>query len=146
MRRSRRRLIPALVIAVLLAACGGDDDDDGGGIAAEPTAAATTAPTTVPTQAPGPTPEPEPTPVEEVEEPAEEEEAAHLAVAERILDAFYSFDPGALADALGDARDAPTILFYQGWADGGNDGGPTPADCARAVVAAFADFVAERDG
>lgn len=44
-----------------------------------------------------------------------------LAAAERLIDAFYSFDPQRLRDALADAPDSqPPILFYQGWAQGGN--------------------------
>jgi len=38
-----------------------------------------------------------------------------------FVDAFYSFDSGALQAVLSTARDsAPRILFYQGWAEGGN--------------------------
>jgi hypothetical protein len=45
----------------------------------------------------------------------------NVAAAERVIDAFYSFDRGRLADALSAAEaSAPAILFYQGWAEGGN--------------------------
>lgn len=46
---------------------------------------------------------------------------ARLVVAERFVDAFYSFDRARLAGAL-EAADsaAPAILYYQGWAAGGN--------------------------
>lgn len=43
------------------------------------------------------------------------------AAAEELIDAFYSFDPVQLRAALGAApASQPTILFYQGWAEGGN--------------------------
>ena len=46
---------------------------------------------------------------------------ARLAAAEALIDAFYSFDRGRLALALAHApKSAPVILFYQGWAQGGN--------------------------
>jgi hypothetical protein len=44
-----------------------------------------------------------------------------IAKAEAFIDAFYSFDPsrlGALLDRAEKSR--PDILFYQGWAEGGN--------------------------
>lgn len=45
----------------------------------------------------------------------------NAAVAERVIDAFYSFDRDRLASALAAAdASAPAILFYQGWAEGGN--------------------------
>ena len=44
-----------------------------------------------------------------------------LAAAERVIDAFYAFDPRPLRTALADAPGAqPRLLFYQGWAQGGN--------------------------
>lgn len=44
-----------------------------------------------------------------------------LMAAERMIDAFYSFDPAQLRAALADApASQPQILFYQGWAQGGN--------------------------
>ena len=44
-----------------------------------------------------------------------------LAAAESLIDAFYSFDRDRLALALADApKSAPKILYYQGWAEGGN--------------------------
>lgn len=44
-----------------------------------------------------------------------------LAKAEAMIDAFYSFDPARLRAALVDApASQPAILFYQGWAQGGN--------------------------
>ena len=154
-----------------------------------------------------------------------------LAAAEAYVDAFYSFDRERLRGLMADAVDSqPRLLFYQGWAQGGNyvilerrpcrvaqpdevscdikvrddliaalgtgfdvtdtfhltfrdgrivgvrttsndppefdqalqwlattrpellegpcrgffDGGPTPQDCARAVVRGFADWVARR--
>jgi hypothetical protein len=44
-----------------------------------------------------------------------------LTAAEAFIDAFYSFEPERLRKALADApSSAPVILFYQGWAVGGN--------------------------
>ena len=46
---------------------------------------------------------------------------SHVAAAERLIDAFYSFDPAPLRAALADAPEsAPQIVYYQGWAQGGN--------------------------
>ena len=48
-------------------------------------------------------------------------EDLQLAAAEKLIDAFYSFDPAPLAVALTDAPDSSqNILYYQGWAEGGN--------------------------
>lgn len=44
-----------------------------------------------------------------------------LAAAESFVDAFYSFDPNALRATLSSAEESiPKMLFYQGWAEGGN--------------------------
>jgi hypothetical protein len=44
-----------------------------------------------------------------------------LASAEKLIDAFYSFDPVPLRAALADAPESePQIVYYQGWAEGGN--------------------------
>jgi len=44
-----------------------------------------------------------------------------LATAEAFIDAFYSFDPRRLDVLLGHAaKSKPEILYYQGWAEGGN--------------------------
>jgi hypothetical protein len=44
-----------------------------------------------------------------------------FAKAEAMIDAFYSFDPARLRAALANApASQPAILFYQGWAQGGN--------------------------
>lgn len=44
-----------------------------------------------------------------------------LAIAEAMIDAFYSFDPDRLAPLLAGAGEAATrLLYYQGWAEGGN--------------------------
>ena len=51
----------------------------------------------------------------------EAEQASPLAVAEQFVDAFYSFDADPLKDVLADAGDSrQDMLFYQGWARGGN--------------------------
>lgn len=44
-----------------------------------------------------------------------------LATAEAFIDAFYSFDPQRLSALLDHAASSkPGILYYQGWAEGGN--------------------------
>ena len=44
-----------------------------------------------------------------------------LAQAEALIDAFYSFDPAQLAPLLDNAPSSRNhILYYQGWAEGGN--------------------------
>jgi hypothetical protein len=44
-----------------------------------------------------------------------------LITAEKLIDAFYSFDPHQLRAAMADAPGSqPQLLFYQGWAEGGN--------------------------
>jgi len=44
-----------------------------------------------------------------------------IAVADTFVDAFYSYDPEPLRTAMASADDsAAPILFYQGWAEGGN--------------------------
>jgi hypothetical protein len=41
--------------------------------------------------------------------------------AEKLIDAFYSFDPRQLRAAMADApASQPQLLFYQGWAESGN--------------------------
>lgn len=41
--------------------------------------------------------------------------------AEKLIDAFYSYSPRQLLLALADApASQPQLLFYQGWAEGGN--------------------------
>ena len=46
---------------------------------------------------------------------------AQIALAEQMIDAFYSFDAQQLAPLLTQAPDSATrILYYQGWAKGGN--------------------------
>lgn len=44
-----------------------------------------------------------------------------LIAAEKLIDAYYSFEPAHLRAAMADAPDSqPQLLFYQGWAEGGN--------------------------
>lgn len=44
-----------------------------------------------------------------------------LIAAEKLIDAFYSYDHRQLLAALADApASQPQLLFYQGWAEGGN--------------------------
>jgi hypothetical protein len=46
---------------------------------------------------------------------------ANLRAAEAFVDAFYSFDGDRLRAVLSAAEGSkPHILFYQGWAEGGN--------------------------
>lgn len=48
-------------------------------------------------------------------------ENLQLAAAEKLIDAFYSFDSAPLRTALRNApKSMPVILYYQGWAEGGN--------------------------
>jgi hypothetical protein len=45
----------------------------------------------------------------------------NLTAAENLIDAFYSFDRNRLTQALESAKESqPKILYYQGWAEGGN--------------------------
>lgn len=46
---------------------------------------------------------------------------SRLRSAEALVDAFYSFDPMRLRSAMTEAQSSlPKLLFYQGWAEGGN--------------------------
>ena len=61
------------------------------------------------------------TAVSAAEEAGVSQSQSNLSVAERLVDAFYSFDPEPLGNLLDKARDAKAdLLFYQGWALGGN--------------------------
>jgi len=68
----------------------------------------------------------------------------NLAAAEELIDAFYSFDRDRLLQALESAKESqPAILYYQGWAEGGNyrvvkrmpciQDGPASAHCSITV-------------
>lgn len=47
--------------------------------------------------------------------------APEVVVAEQFIDAFYAFDREAMAELVRDAGPAgDRILWYQGWAEGGN--------------------------
>lgn len=47
--------------------------------------------------------------------------APELSAAETVIDAFYSFDSRRLETAMATAASSiPRIVFYQGWAQGGN--------------------------
>lgn len=66
---------------------------------------------TMSTEAPAPAPAPEGAP----------EISPEVALAETFIDAFYAFDREAMAALVKDAGDAGSrILWYQGWAEGGN--------------------------
>jgi len=58
----------------------------------------------------------------QVQKPALPDEVdKNVAVANAFLDAFYSFDPNKLQNVLIFAEESqPAILYYQGWAEGGN--------------------------
>lgn len=44
-----------------------------------------------------------------------------LSQSEKLIDVFYSFDKNRLEKALTFAQDSiPSVVFYQGWAEGGN--------------------------
>lgn len=48
-------------------------------------------------------------------------QTTNLSTAEAFIDAFYSFNPARLKSFLNVAEEsAPAILYYQGWAEGGN--------------------------
>lgn len=50
-----------------------------------------------------------------------QKERTQLAYAESFIDAFYSFDPAQLAPLMATAEESrPRLLYYQGWAKGGN--------------------------
>lgn len=50
-----------------------------------------------------------------------QKENTQLAYAESLIDAFYSFDPAQLAPLMATAKESrPRLLYYQGWAKGGN--------------------------
>jgi hypothetical protein len=52
--------------------------------------------------------------------------------AEAFVDAFYSFERGRLESILAAAREsAPEIIYYQGWAEGGNYEIVSRAPCKR---------------
>ncbi len=51
----------------------------------------------------------------------EVDNVAHATVGDAFVDAFYSFDPATLEAVLAAAQSSlPMVLFYQGWAEGGN--------------------------
>ena len=53
--------------------------------------------------------------------PAPADHSADLTTAEGFIDAFYSFDADALGAFMEQAPEsAPGLLYYQGWAEGGN--------------------------
>jgi len=58
---------------------------------------------------------------ESVESMDQANDESNLVTAESLIDAFYSFEPAALEAVLTTAAEsAPTIMYYQGWAEGGN--------------------------
>jgi hypothetical protein len=52
---------------------------------------------------------------------ADSSQAANISTAEAFIDAFYSFDSSRLKSFLAFAGESvPLIVYYQGWAEGGN--------------------------
>jgi len=52
---------------------------------------------------------------------ADPNHAANIATAETFIDAFYSFERSRLESLLPFAEESiPSIVYYQGWAEGGN--------------------------
>ena len=91
---------PGLFALALLSGCAPASEE-----ASKPGAA----PMTTKTPAPAPTAEQAP------------ELAPEVVLAETFIDTFYAFDRGAMATLVKDAGDAgDRILWYQGWAEGGN--------------------------
>lgn len=77
---------------------------------------------------------------------AAEGDAAALAKAEAFVDAFYAFDPARLKATLADAPEsAPTIIFYQGWAEGGNYRVLKRAPCRRTAPEEIACAITVKD-
>lgn len=92
--------VQGLFALALLSGCAPASEE-----ASEPGAA----PMTTESPAPSPTPE----------QPSEL--APEVALAETFIDTFYAFDREAMAALVSDAGDAGNrILWYQGWAEGGN--------------------------
>ena len=91
---------PGLFALALLSGCAPASEE-----ASKPGAAPMT------TEAPAPAPTAEQAP----------ELASEVALAETFIDTFYAFDREAMAALVKDAGDAGNrILWYQGWAEGGN--------------------------
>ena len=91
---------PGLFALALLSGCAPASEE-----ASKPGAA----PMTTKTPAPAPTAEQAP------------ELAPEVVLAETFIDTFYAFDRGAMATLVKDAGEAgDRILWYQGWAEGGN--------------------------
>jgi len=77
---------------------------------------------------------------------AAEGDAAALAKAEAFVDAFYSFEPARLKPTLIDAPEsAPVILYYQGWAEGGNYRVLKRAPCRRTAPGEIACAITVKD-
>lgn len=105
MRKGMRFWLGGLLV---LAACGGSDQESG----PEPTPATTQPPSVSTTE------EATTTSVE-VTTSTTPDSSSNLAVAEELIDAFYSFDADRLLAALAYAESSqPWFLYYQGWAEG----------------------------
>ena len=73
-------------------------------------------------------------------------EAVPLAAAEAVIDAFYSFDPARLRSAMADApASIPQIVYYQGWAQGGNYKVLDRKPCRTVTAAEIACSITVRD-
>lgn len=72
--------------------------------------------------------------------------AESLAIAELMIDAFYSFEREELAPFLvGAGESAAEILYYQGWAEGGNYRIVRRAPCAEETEARFSCSITVED-
>lgn len=72
--------------------------------------------------------------------------SANIATAEAFIDAFYSFDPDQLKPFLAGAPDsAAALLYYQGWAQGGNYKVLERAPCAGESAATLRCAVTVQD-
>ena len=69
-----------------------------------------------------------------------------LAKAEAVIDAFYSFEPARLRAAMPHAPESlPEILYYQGWAEGGDYKVVERKPCRIASAAEIACDITVRD-
>ena len=102
-------------LIVLLGACGDSEDSTDTTSPVVAPSSATTATTTPPTSTTT-TAAPATTTTE-----AQTDPSSMLALSEAFVDAFYSYDAVALEATLSKAESSiPVIVWYQGWAEGGN--------------------------
>jgi hypothetical protein len=69
-----------------------------------------------------------------------------LLAAEKLIDAFYSFEPSQLRAAMSHAPGSqPQLLYYQGWAQGGNYAVLDRKACRAAAVGEVSCDITVRD-